>query len=419
MRHSTLVGDARTLLRSLASESVHCVVTSPPYWGLRDYGLPAAVFDGDSSHEHSFAPGRHGSTCSCGAWLGWLGAEPTPKAYTAHLVDIFREVRRVLRRDGTMWLNVGDSYASSDTKVRNKDSQSGKQAYLKGQNSQCRVDLKAAGLKPKDLVGIPWRLALALQEDGWWLRSDIVWAKTNSKPESVRDRVTLSHEYLFMFTRRASYFFDKLAIMEPASVAPLVRHRRSVWRISTHPYSGQHRATFPPRLVEPCLRAGTSAAGCCEMCGAPYIRILERSSFGDWHPDPQLKRQGVYRNHNTAKWSQGPTQAASRRLLENTARQRVAGGAHDCPFEPPRTIGCKRSCHCTLGGAVPCTVLDLFAGSGTVGLVAEGLKLNSVLIDLDPSMPTQLQEQLERLQLKENTQHATESKRATVVSQAS
>jgi len=283
-------GDCREVMRSMGPESVHCVVTSPPYWGLRDYGTEPTVTGGDPTHAHEWMDVKHYSgggqpdekvrwqhtgvgpsghpkvttgRCSCGASLGNLGLEPTPEEYVANMVNVFREVWRVLRDDGTVWLNLGDSYAA------------------------------------KQAVGIPWRVAFALQADGWYLRSDIIWAKPNPMPESVTDRPTKSHEYLFLLSKSPRYYYDADAVSEPItaesaeryaggplSIAgqflgspvdkryhdtggkkidgadlPMRRNLRSVWTIATQPYPGAHFATFPRKLVEPCVKAGCPADG--------------------------------------------------------------------------------------------------------------------------------------------------------------
>jgi len=245
-------GDALTVLRSLPADSVQCCVTSPPYWGLRDYGNPDQ-----------------------------LGLEPTPEEYVARLVEIFREVRRVLRDDGTVWLNLGDSYVGNAS----PGGEATRTCHGKP-NARDRIALvkQGGGLKPKDLVGIPWRVAFALQADGWWLRSDIIWAKPNPMPESVTDRPTKAHEYVFLLAKSERYFWDQEAVREAASqpngTARLTaqhkqaaigqnqtgtlgtnqglpnRNIRTVWQIATQPYPEAHFATFPPKLVEPCVKAG-------------------------------------------------------------------------------------------------------------------------------------------------------------------
>jgi len=244
-------GCALDVLPTLDAGSVQTCVTSPPYWGLRDYGRP-----------------------------GQIGLEATPEAYVERLVAVFREVRRVLADDGVLWLNLGDSYngsGGSGGQVRPGGKVAG-QPPVSGVN--------VSGLKPKDLVGIPWRVAFALQADGWYLRSDIIWSKPNPMPESVRDRCTKAHEYLFMLTKRARYYYDADAMQEPASQRAsgnharrcadgavgdrpgdhlgrsvpwkgTTRNRRSVWTISTRPYPGAHFAVMPPALVEPCIKAGS------------------------------------------------------------------------------------------------------------------------------------------------------------------
>ncbi len=289
------LGDCRDVLATLPPGSVNCVVTSPPYWGLRDYGV-----------------------------AGQLGLERTPQEYVAAMVGVFREVRRVLRDDGTLWLNLGDTYAGGGRGGNPDDSPFRKQATNHGSVTDATKEPWPipVGLKPKDLVGIPWRVAFALQEDGWYLRSDIIWAKTNPMPESVTDRPTKSHEYLFLLTRSSRYHYDAAAIREQATydrpgadkrfplgwatgpgahstlehngrgrrertfarngaVSELVipgqqaaqhrsgrtdevpdsRNRRSVWSIATTSYPGAHFATFPEALVEPCVLAGCPVLG--------------------------------------------------------------------------------------------------------------------------------------------------------------
>lgn len=256
-----LQGDCLERLLELPDESIQCCVTSPPYWGLRDYG-------------HA----------------GQLGLEKTPEEYVAKMVEVFREVRRVLRDDGTLWLNLGDSYSANQS--------AGNKVFGNpefNENRPSRANTKTpertlAGLKPKDLVGIPWRVAFALQADGWYLRSDIIWHKPNPMPESVTDRPTKSHEYIFLMSKSARYYYDYEAIKEPSLnggdvkdytgdqksnsvdpimqatrpkgrliVVPMERNKRSVWTVPTCPYSDAHFATFPPDLIKPCILAGTKA----------------------------------------------------------------------------------------------------------------------------------------------------------------
>lgn len=222
LRGSTLFeGDALTVLRRLPSGSVRCVVTSPPYWGLRDYGIEEQ-----------------------------LGLESTMQQFLHRLVAIFSEVKRVLADDGTLWLNIGDGYTSGNRGYRAPDKKNPARAM------DVRPDTPE-GLKPKDLIGIPWRLAFALQDDGWYLRSDIVWNKPNAMPESVKDRPARSHEFLFMLTKSEKYYYDWEAVRERADGGGL-RNRRSVWNVNTKPFAGAHFATFPPDLIRPCIEASTA-----------------------------------------------------------------------------------------------------------------------------------------------------------------
>ena len=267
-----LVGDVLSKMKELEDESIHCVVTSPPYWGLRDYGND-----------------------------GQIGLEPTPQQYIEKMVEVFREVRRVLRSDGTLWLNIGDSYkpagkgamkAGFNERYFGKKFESDKQSAE--ENHLDRSSFKA-DVKDKELVGIPWRLAFALSDDGWYLRQDIIWAKPNVMPESVRDRCTKSHEYLFLMTKSPKYYYDHISIKEPVSevslkraqsswktkrpsakagesgidvdkmgerfVNPAGRNKRDVWFIPTASFKGAHFAVMPERLVEPCVLAGCPEGG--------------------------------------------------------------------------------------------------------------------------------------------------------------
>jgi len=253
-----LTGDCRDVLKTLPSESVHCVVTSPPYYGLRDYGV-----------------------------AGQIGLETSPAEYVAALVEVFREVRRVLRSDGTCWVVIGDSYASGGRSTFRSSASKNKGQQV--QDDMLRP-VDPEGIKPKDLLGIPWRVAFALQDDGWYLRQDIIWSKPNPMPESVTDRCTKAHEYVFLLSKSPRYYYDAEAISE-ASAYPgderhlrtdktiefampdggsrartanptgLTRNRRSVWTVASQPYAQAHFATFPPALVEPCILAGCPKGG--------------------------------------------------------------------------------------------------------------------------------------------------------------
>ena len=316
----------------------HTCVTSPPYWGLRDYG---------NAHQ--------------------LGLEPTPDEYVANMVLVFREVWRVLRKDGTLWLNLGDNYAGS---------------------------WGEAGLKPKDLVGIPWRVAFALQADGWYLRSDIIWHKPNPMPESVRDRPTKAHEYVFLLTKAKRYFYAADAVSEAASCAGgaagyagnptraramgrepsgneksgmsktngTTRNKRTVWNVNPKPYKGAHFATMPPALVEPCIKAGSSERGCCAACGAPMKRIVERKAA------KYNERQGQQQRRRCENVIGGGTDKVTLGVTQHVTRQ---------------TIGWQPTCKCN-APVVPCTVIDPFTGSGTTGAVAVSLGRSFIGTEINP-----------------------------------
>jgi len=319
--HGTIYcGDSLDVLSGMADESVDCCITSPPYWGLRDYGT-AEWEGGDAECEHKVGrfeyavnekqASNNGSAghqakdiCpKCGAIRKdkQLGLEKTPEEYVANMVQLFREVKRVLKDDGVLWLNLGDSYASNGCYLHSWMEKHPEKKHLHTKNAEKYKDTPAFRggeyrIKPKDLVGIPWRVAFALQADGWWLRQDIIWHKPNPMPESVRDRCTKSHEYIFMLTKSARYYFDSDAIKEPAnydgrkdtvmkgsakyqngyfptnvntqSIAlkgherwkenadgVKVRNKRSVWTVTTKPYKEAHFATYPPDLILPCVKA--------------------------------------------------------------------------------------------------------------------------------------------------------------------
>jgi DNA modification methylase len=312
-----LQGDCIECMRTLPDESVHCCITSPPYYGLRDYGT-AQWIGGDPTCKHTpqkpdggeranrtLPLGRGGvyrRVCGkCGAVRvdNQIGIEPTPQAYVEKLVAVFAEVWRVLRKNGTVWLVLGDSYFGANW--RGSEAIGTKQATNRGANgSQHSIladdwrNMKHAYLKPKDLIGIPWRVAFALQSAGWYLRQDIIWSKPNPMPESVKDRCTKSHEYIFLLSKSARYYYDAEAIEEMAVYGKDLgllrskkqlngkipddilknrldvdsrvagtgfRNRRSVWIVATHPYSGAHFAVFPPKLIEPCILAGCPVGG--------------------------------------------------------------------------------------------------------------------------------------------------------------
>ncbi len=396
-----LQGDCRNVLATLPDESVQCCITSPPYWGLRDYRT-ASWEGGDQNCNHVADPSKtkkfgndafnedrpsreetktagyyFDKVCGkCGATRidAQLGLEQSPEEYVDNLVEVFREVRRVLRDDGTLWLNLGDSYTSGNRADRDPALVSSSSGLTNRSNGLDRARTPV-GLKPKDLVGIPWRVAFALQADGWWLRQDIIWAKPNPMPESVTDRCTKSHEYIFLLTKSAKYFYDNEAVKENSLhvgvthraankgkahsgevgldtrpkvdwTTPETRNKRSVWTVATRPFKEAHFATFPPELIEPCVLASTSHFGMCVECKAPYKRIVERGEI----PDRTTR-------DNTLGVIPG---------RDKTTRLNSV----DMAVIPTETTGWGKTCNCTTDAVEPCVILDPFSGAGTTGVVA-------------------------------------------------
>ena len=378
--------DARHI--PLADETVQCCVTSPPYWGLRDYGVE-----------------------------GQLGLEESPEVYVSKMVEVFREVKRVLRRDGTLWLNIGDSYAGSG--AGSGGNRKGNEHGQHDDMAQLGRPGVPSGLKPKDLVGIPWMLAFALRADGWWLRSDIIWAKPNPMPESVTDRPTKSHEYVFLLTKAATYYWDAEAVKEPVCdaslkraeygwdcdrpstknasmggtgihtermgerfVNPSGRNLRSVWNIATQPFKGAHFATFPQKLAETCIKAGTSERGCCPKCGGPWERVVERTK------PPADVYTGTVKPDSIAPVSHPELgKAGMGQKLQNWYNE-----------HPVETLGWRPTCSCGEADTRPCVVLDPFSGAGTTGLVALRLNRDAILIELNPAYTEMARERCAQVQ---------------------
>jgi DNA modification methylase len=433
-------GNTLTLLRAMPPDFVQTVVTSIPYYGLRDYQIEPDVWGGSEFCAHDFfdlgrtrpKPDRStvgkdatngsgvfgggrgeqktkaargaamplGGMCqSCGAWLGCLGLEPTPELFIEHVVEIFREVRRVLRGDGTLWLNVGDSFCTQPNGSIGRSTLEGSlkphSEYRRAHSLRSNGHGLSSGYKHKDLMMMPHRVALALQASGWWVRMDNVWSKPAPMPESVDDRPTKSHEYVFLLTKSPDYFYDAEAVREkqagnahsrgrgvhPKSVPhdKLIRandsfnaamtkfteapdgkrNMRSVWTINTQPFPEAHFATFPPALPALCIKAGTSEMGACVECGAPWERVTQKvAAAGKGSGNKERK----------------------------TGESRVCPGSHlgaSIPYSPTAfdTLGWRPTCICFgeqfeadphAGSKLvrPCVVLDCFNGAGTAGLVA-------------------------------------------------
>lgn len=445
-------GDVLATLREFPAESVDCAVTSPPYWGLRDYGT-ASWAGGDEECDHkpwvptqandpqirssgleggktiittgSIANRVYRSECGkCGATRidQQLGLEPTPEQYVERMVEVFREVRRVLAAHGTVWLNLGDSYYAAGWESRRRNEVGAGSFDPADRRSHTGI---VDGLKVKDLVGIPWRVAFALQADGWYLRSDIIWAKPNPMPESVTDRPTKAHEYVFLLSKQPRYFFDQEAVREKAewarwgdqtngkhqgsgssaswipdrtkgelqggrqrrryddnefkttderntrfqgpSPADGGRNIRSVWEIATQPYPEAHFATFPEELARRCI-----AAGCpeqvCRLCGKARERIVEVES--SWRSRSEA---GAIRGN-----------LAPERLVGAGTQRAVhgAGVSHDLDSRRREVVGLT---DCGHSDYRPGIVLDPFMGSGTVAYVARKLGRHAVGIDLNES----------------------------------
>lgn len=394
-RLTVLCGDAEVMLRTLPDESVHCCITSPPYYGLRDYGID-----------------------------GQIGLEDSPEAYVARLVAVFREVRRVLRKDGTCWVVIGDSYCNyrpgnyDDNRAhsfggpRTED----KKRCMPSDPYSCKRGRVIEGLKEKDLIGIPWRVAFALQADGWWLRQDIIWAKPNSMPESVTDRCTKSHEYVFLLAKSERYYWDALAIAEPtapatfgryqrgigenhkmvggapgqtphsisqarthdsARQAPPTRNRRSVWTVATQPYPEAHFATYPPELIKPMILAGCPER-CCPECGKGWERVVERES------GPVGEARGYHVDAPRPGGHQAPVAYHRSKVYAHSTQ---VGGKPD----RAQPLGWQPSCNCGIEQIIPGVVLDPFAGTGTTGMVALEQGRHAILIELNAEYLPQIE----------------------------
>jgi DNA modification methylase len=383
-----LQGNVLEVARALLAQLINCIVTSPPYYGLRDYGLPPTHWP-----EVAYAPMAGLPEITIPAMSCCLGLEDSIEAYVGHMVLVWRELWRVLRGDGVGFLNLGDSYATG-TKASRQTST----GLLKNHTAQdiSRIGTPD-GLKTKDLIGIPWRVAFALQADGWYLRSDVIWAKPNPMPESVTDRPTKAHEYVFLLAKSERYWWDQEAIREentwpdhnrfgnknakarrvkkltgnmrpdaPKQTDRIGRNRRTVWSIATRPYKDAHFAVMPPALVEPCILAGCPSRVCAE-CGEPWVRVVERET--------ELEK-----GRNII--GLGP------KTLDNPMTQNGQKGSTLHHTVNTKTIAFTPACACA-APTRPGIVLDPFFGSGTVGEVAAktgrgwlGIELNSEYVEL-------------------------------------
>jgi DNA modification methylase len=360
-------------LRSLPDGCVQCCVTSPPYYALRDYGID-----------------------------GQIGLESSLGDYLNKLTEVFREVRRVLRDDGTFWLNIGDTYCTDSkwggSSSNKNETEVGYAKRGRKWNTNC---------KDKDLLGVPWLLAFHLRNDGWWLRSEIIWHKPNPMPESVNDRPSKSHEQIFLLSKSRHYFYDAEAVKEAqspgtferfgtdghrtgsgqkqidspnglirdksaysAAIMPNGRNCRSVWSIAINGFKEAHFATFPPAIPETCLKAGTSAKGCCSVCGTPWERVTESERL--------------------------PTRPGDGSKVHGNGSEVTGNRDPERHVTTTKTTGWQPGCECK-AAVLPCLTLDVFNGAGTSGLVAaKGLGLRYIGFELNPEYADMARRRIER-----------------------
>lgn len=381
--NNILRGHVLDRLATLPDESVHCVVTSPPYWGLRDYGVPPQEWP-----EVAYAPMPGLTPLTIPAASVCLGLEDDPTSFTAHLVAVFREVWRILRKDGTVWVNMGDSYAHTTNKIPPRPDHSGcslfKTNAQASANAACGPSrITPAGLKPKDLTGQPWRLAFALQADGWWLRSEVIWAKPNPMPASAKDRPSVAHEQIFMITKSARYFYDGDAIREHAVCGD---HPRNIDCTYTAPGQPEHRGLRKKSLKIPGgLDVGLGSHGAIHRQGRTERKysfkrqVNEASRPTQRNPNHRESREDVFycgsRNKRTV-W---------------TIATHPFPDAHFATF-PPRLAETCIKAGCPAGGVV----LDPFMGSGTVGLVAAKLGRRYLGVELNPQYADMAERRIRR-----------------------
>lgn len=382
----TINTDCYQGMQKLADNSVHACITSPPYWRLRDYEVPPSQFP-----ECSFT--LMGMPITIPAWTGCYGLEPTPEMFIAHTVLYFKEVYRILRPDGVLYLNIGDSYFSTATgnPISTSTLQGGMDTQI---NAAKRPEKKnPSWAKTKDLVGIPYFMALALREAGWYWRSDIIWDKKTALPESVKDRCTKIHEYVFQFSKTDKYYWDWVAIATESShpvdegrqnkgrksypdktkngmradgVYPIA-NRRTIWRIAPEQNRFEHYAAFPQQLAADCIASATSEK-CCAACGAPYYRQTEKKLV----PTGKAAHNFVVddRDKNVDEQDAG-------------SNRQKDGHKNGWAYQVI-TTGWAKKCKCDTEDTIPATVLDPFGGTGTTGLVAAKLGRSSILFEIKP-----------------------------------
>jgi DNA modification methylase len=376
--------DVREGLKQLEADSVQCIVTSFPYWSLRDYSLTPQIWDAkdpDCKHVWVSADINSGERCAkndCGAWRGDWGLEPTPEDFYRHCVQVCRELRRVLRPDGCMFLNIGDSWwgdRSFEGEVEGTDGTFERQRKRLGTDlGKFKFPKKHAYLKPKDLVLQGPNLMVELQKDGWWLRLDNVWSKPNPQRGAVFDRAIKAHEYVFLLAKSEKFFYDPDAVRTKTGA-----HLLSVWSFpSANFYSpiGEHYATFPEELPRLCILGGTSERGACVKCGAPWKRITE---LGDHDREHQKacggsSVDGTYKGKARKKgYEKAGAQDPSVMKANILARMRER-----------KTVGWEPTCACGVQETRPCVVLDPCCGSGTTPAVARLLGRSGIGIDVSP-----------------------------------
>ena len=377
-----LVGDCRETLRDVKAGSVHCAVTSPPYFGLRDYGHDSQI-----------------------------GLESTPHEFVDELVKVFAEVHRVLRDDGTLWVNMGDSYAAGGKGGGGSFMDERGDAAWKSRSKANGWRSPPDGMKPKDLMGVPWMLAFALRDWGWYLRQEIIWHKPAPMPESVQDRCTKAHEHIFLLAKSKRYFYDAEAIKEDSVSAgesrggghsasgteikygkrtdtqrlnqygetTATRNKRSVWSVAHQGFKGAHFAVFPPKLIEPCILAG-SPEKCCSQCGSPFVREVESTRV----PTRPGKDSKVNR---ASAIDESPYENHSGMVVGNRDPRRHVTAT--------KTTGFQRSCDCDAGSSKS-IVLDPFAGSGTTAQVAQDNGRDWIMCEANPEYVAMIKKRTEQ-----------------------